>query len=128
MTAHVTPGHNVGDVTWTMAIVDQGKTLSVVFPDGSGVNPGYRIVKDPSYPGIERDYRKTLQFLATLKPDIWLTPHTAPMGFAAKRARVASDGVRAWVDPAGYKKWIATETAAFQAIVSAETGAPAKRK
>ena len=127
LTAHVTPGHNVGSTTWTMNVVDGGKTLSVVFPDGSGVNPGYRIVKDPSYPGIEQDYRHTLGFLASLKPDIWLHSHTETMGFEAKRARVATEGARAWVDPDGYRKYVAAETAAFKAVVDGEMGGPAKR-
>ena len=33
LTAHLTAGHNVGSMTWTMNVVDGGKTLSVVFPD-----------------------------------------------------------------------------------------------
>ena len=127
LTAHVTPGHNFGSVTWTMDMVDRGKVLSVVFPDGSGVNPGFRIVKDPSYPGIERDYRNTLHFLATLKPDIWLHGHTDTMGFEDKRARVATEGARAWVDPEGYRRWVAAESAAFEAIVDGEMGAPSKK-
>ena len=50
LTAHLTAGHNVGSMTWTMNVVDGGKTLSVVFPDGTSINPGYRIVKDRPTP------------------------------------------------------------------------------
>ena len=62
-------------------------------------------MKNPSYPGIEGDYRGTLHALETLKPDIWLHSHTDTMGFDAKRARAGTEGVRAWVDPEGYRKW-----------------------
>jgi metallo-beta-lactamase class B len=124
LTARVTPGHNFGAVTWIMNVVDQGKVYNVVFPDGSGVNPGFRIVKNPSYPGIEGDYRRTLYLLSTLKPEIWLHSHTATMGFEAKRARVASEGMRAFVDPEGYRRWVAAESAAFEAVVDAELGVP----
>ena len=65
---------------------------------------------------------------ATLKPDSWLHSHTDTMGFEAKRARVAAEGVRAWVDPDGYRKYVAGETAAFQAVVDGEKGVPAKGK
>ena len=36
-----------------------GKAYIVVFPDGAGFNPGYRLAKNPSYPGIADDYRRT---------------------------------------------------------------------
>lgn len=127
LTAHLTPGHNFGDITWTMEITEGGKAYSVVFPDGSGVNPGYRILHEPSYPGIERDYRNTLHFLATLKPDIWLHAHTDAMAFGAKRARAAATGAQAWVDPDGYRRWVAAESASFESIVEAEANAASKK-
>ena len=49
------------------------------------------------------------------------------MGFQAKLARVAAEGSGAWVDPDGYRKYVAAETAAFKAIVDGEMGVPAKR-
>jgi metallo-beta-lactamase class B len=120
LTAHVTPGHNLGAITWTMEFADGGTLYNVVFPDGSGVNPGFRVARNPSYPGIEGDYRHTLHVLESLKPDIWLHSHTDTMGFAAKAARARTEGVRAWVDPEGYRKWVASERAKFEDEVSAE--------
>jgi metallo-beta-lactamase class B len=128
LTARVTPGHNLGAITWTMDVTDGGKIYSVVFPDGAGVNPGFRIVKNPSYPGIEGDYRRTLHVLESLKPEIWLHSHTDSMGFEAKRARAASEGTRAWVDPEGYRRYVAAERAKFEDVVNAEMGVPAKAK
>ena len=70
LTARLTPGHTKGATTFIMNVVEGGKIYTVVFPDGSGVNPGNRVAKDPSYPGIGDDYRRTLSVLETLKPDI----------------------------------------------------------
>jgi metallo-beta-lactamase class B len=123
LTAHVTPGHNLGAITWTMEFADGDSLYNVVFPDGSGVNPGFRVARNPSYPGIEGDYRQTLHVLESLKPDIWLHSHTDTMGFAAKAARARTEGVRAWVDPEGYRKWVASERAKFEDEVSAEISA-----
>jgi metallo-beta-lactamase class B len=92
-----------------------------VFADGTSVNPGYRLVKNPSYPGIADDYRNTFRTLAALTPDIWLTPHTEPFAFDAKRARVAADGVNAWVDPEGYRKWVDAQRQKFEADVAKES-------
>jgi len=45
LTAHHTPGHTRGSTTWVANIVDNGKALVVVWPDGGGFNPGYRCEK-----------------------------------------------------------------------------------
>jgi metallo-beta-lactamase class B len=128
LTARLTPGHTKGSTTWIMNVVDGGKNYTVVFPDGSGVNPGFRLVKNPSYPGIADDYRRTLHILETQKPDIWLASHTADMGFDAKRARAAQVGVQAWVDPEGYRQFVASQREKFEAVVNAEMGIPPKAK
>ncbi len=126
LTARLTPGHTRGATTWVMSVVEAGKAYTVVFPDGSGVNPGYRLVRDPSYPGIADDYRRTLQRLEMLRPDVWLAPHTEYFDFHGKRSRVASEGIRAWVDPEGYRKWVVRQRRRFEAAVNAETGSSAK--
>ncbi|MBX9625299.1 MAG: subclass B3 metallo-beta-lactamase [Gemmataceae bacterium] len=124
LTAYHTPGHTRGATTWVASIVDDGKPLVVAWPDGGGVNPGYRLVKNPSYPGIDRDYRRTFDRWERLKPDVFLAPHTEAFGFAEKRKRAARDGVAAWVDPEGYRRWVATKKREFEELVELET-APA---
>jgi metallo-beta-lactamase class B len=116
-----TAGHTRGSTTWVTQVTDGGRRFTVVFPDGTSVNPGYRLVKDASYAGIADDYRKTFRTLAALTPDIWLTPHTEPFAFEAKRARVATEGVAAWVDPEGYRKWVALQRERFEAAVTKES-------
>ena len=75
ITALLTPGHTKGSTTYVMNVVEDGKTYTVVFPDGTSVNPGYRVARNPSYKGIEDDFRRTFRTLEGLKPDIWLAPH-----------------------------------------------------
>lgn len=95
LTAHLTPGHTRGSTTWVANIVDGGKAYMVAFPDGAGFNPGYRLVKNPSYPGIADDYRRTHHVLEMLKPDIWLAQHNEYYDLEGKRARAAAEGVKA---------------------------------
>ena len=66
-----TPGHNKGATTWVTTLVERGKAYKVVFPDGGGFNPGYQVAQPESYPGINQDYRETLCFLESQRPDIW---------------------------------------------------------
>jgi len=124
LTARLTPGHTKGSTTFIMRVVDGGKAYTVVFPNGTSVNPGYRLVRNASYPGIADNYRRTFQLLATLKPDIWLDAHCDVFDFEGKREAATRDGAAAWVDPAGYRKWLAGGREKFQALVNAELGSP----
>lgn len=123
LTALHTPGHTRGATTWVTTLVDNGKAYRVVFPDGGGFNPGYRVSdKSPSYPGITEDYRRTLHTLEMLKPDIWGGHHTEYFDINGKRERAKTEGVDAWVDPEGYREFIAGKRRAFEDEVDAELG------
>jgi metallo-beta-lactamase class B len=122
LTAHHTPGHTRGSTTWTTTLVEAGKAYRVVFPDGGGFNPGYKLAKSPSYPGINRDYRNTLHALENFEPDIWGGHHTEYFDFAGKSQRAASEGVKAWIDPEGYRRFIAGKRRAFEDQVDEELG------
>lgn len=123
-TAWHTPGHTRGATTWILNLVLDGKAYVVVFPDGSGFNPGYRIAKNPSYPGIEDDFRKTHHTLELLKPDIWLAQHNEYYDLEGKRKRAETEGVKAWIDPEGYRRFIAGKKRAFEDEVDEEFGVP----
>jgi metallo-beta-lactamase class B len=118
LTARLTAGHTQGCTTWITNVVDRGKTYSVVFPGSSNVNRGSRLVDDPSYPGIAEDFRHTFIILESLRPDIWLTAHSDLFGFDDKRAAAVDRGVAAWMDPAGYRNYVADSKAAFDTLVA----------
>jgi len=123
-TAWHTPGHTRGATTWIVNLVLDGRAYVVVFPDGAGFNPGYRIAKNPSYPGIADDFRKTHHMLEMLKPDIWLAQHNEYYDFEGKRKRVETEGVKAWIDPEGYRRFVAGKKRVFEDEVDEELGAP----
>jgi metallo-beta-lactamase class B len=124
LTAYHTPGHTRGATTWVANIVAGGKAYTVAFPDGAGFNPGYRVAQwPPSYPGITDDYRRTHRFLEMLKPDIWLAQHNEYYDLPGKRKRAETEGVKAWMDPEGYRRFIASKKRAFENQVDEELGA-----
>jgi metallo-beta-lactamase class B len=122
LTAYLTPGHTRGATTWIANLVIDGKTYVVAFPDGAGFNPGYRIAKNPSYPGIAEDYRRTHHALEMLKPDIWLAQHNEYYDLEGKRRRAETEGINAWIDPEGYRRFIAGKKRAFEDQVDEEMG------
>lgn len=125
LTAYHTPGHTRGATTWIANIVVEGKACVVAFPDGAGFNPGYRLAKNPSYPGIADDYRRTHHMLEMLKPDIWLAQHNEYYDFEGKRLRAEEEGVNAWMDPEGYRRFVAGKKREFEKQVDEEMGSPA---
>jgi metallo-beta-lactamase class B len=127
LTAYHTPGHTRGATTWVAHVVVDGKPVIVVFPDGAGFNPGYRLVRNPIYPGIAEDYRRTHHFLEMLKPDIWLAQHNEYYDLEGKRERAKADGMKAWIDPEGYRRFIAEKKRAFEDQVDMEMGVKAPR-
>lgn len=126
--ALLTAGHTKGSTSYVTKITADGKTYTVVFPDGISVNPGYRLVKNPSYKGIEEDYRRTFRTLEALKPDVWLAGHNEFYGLNTKLGRVERDGAAAWVDPDGYKRYLALQKARFEATIEAEKARDGKNK
>jgi metallo-beta-lactamase class B len=127
LTARLTPGHTRGTTTWTTTITAGGTSYAVVFAGSGAVNPGTRLVKNPSYPGIADDYRRAFALLESLKPDIFLAAHASAFALAAKRARADIDGVQAFVDPDGFRAVIAAQKKSFESLVAKETGAAAPK-
>jgi metallo-beta-lactamase class B len=125
LTAFLTPGHTRGSTTFVARVQDGRTGYTVIFPSGTTINPGYRLSRNPSYPRIAADYRRTFQVLETLRPDIWLGDHTETFDFEGKRARAVHQGVVAWIDPRGYETAIAEDREKFEAALRDELDSPA---
>jgi metallo-beta-lactamase class B len=119
LTALATPGHTRGCTTFTTTVEEGGRPLLVVFPGSTSVNPGTRLLRDESYPGIKADYEKTFQTLASLKADVFLGAHTGFFDLAGKRERLdRGEKPNPFIDPAGYKEWLARTKANFDKVVA----------
>jgi metallo-beta-lactamase class B len=119
LTARLSAGHTPGCTTFITTVQEGGRSYQVVFPDGTSVNPGTRLVNSPSYPGILEDYRKTFALLESLHPDIFLSYHD-DFSWTTERARAATEGVQAFIDPEGYRQFVADRKANFEQLVTQE--------
>jgi metallo-beta-lactamase class B len=120
LTAHATPGHTPGCTTWVTAVAEGGHSYVVVFADGVGINSGTRFVKNPSYPGIADDYRRTFSVLESLHPDVFLSYHAGAFDLEGKQARAGTEGVQAWIDPQGFRSYITGGKANFEEAIAKE--------
>ena len=115
LVAHLTPGHTKGCTTWTMKVVDAGKTLDVVIIGSPNVNPGYKLVNNAQYPQIAQDYELMFQRLKALPCAVFLGAHGDYYGMEAKFARMKDGEPNPFIDPQGYKSYVAEKEAAFLA-------------
>jgi metallo-beta-lactamase class B len=115
LTAHKTPGHTKGCTTWTFQTTDRGKTYNVVIIGSPNVNAGYRLVNNTRYPGIAKDYETTFRVLKSLPCDIFLGAHGDYYGLLAKYPKLKAGGANPFIDPAGYKAYVANREQAFRA-------------
>lgn len=112
--AHLTPGHTKGCTTWTTRVQDGGRNLNVVIIGSPNVNPGYYLVGNKKYPQIAEDYVKTFAVLKSLPCDVFLGAHGAYFGLKAKYER-RQTAPNPFIDPAGYKTYVASKEAEFRA-------------
>jgi len=113
-TAHLTPGHTPGCTTWTAQVQDGGRTLNVVMIGSPNVNAGYYLVGNKNYPQIAEDYVKTFAVLKSLPCDVFLGAHGAYFGLLAKYEKFKAGDKNAFIDPQGYKDYVASKDAEFR--------------
>jgi metallo-beta-lactamase class B len=111
--AHLTPGHTKGCTTWSMQVTDGGKSYNVVIVGSPNVNPGYKLVDNQGYPQIAADYNKMWRVLKSLPCDIFLGAHGGYFGMEEKYPRMKAGGENPFVDPDGYKEFIAQKEQEF---------------
>jgi metallo-beta-lactamase class B len=114
LVAHLTPGHTKGCTTWTMKVSDRGNTYNVVIVGSPNVNPGYKLVRNAAYPQIADDYERMWRVLKSLPCDIFLGAHGGYFGLEAKYPLLKAGNANPFVDPDGYKKFVAQKERDFQ--------------
>lgn len=122
LTAHKTAGHTRGCTTWTMHAHltgdPVGKTRNIVIVGGVSFWSEYHFVATPghpvSYPGIAQDFQHTFAVLRSLPCDVFLGAHGGYFDLLTKLKRYPQDGPRVFIDPAGYKAFVADAQKTFE--------------
>jgi metallo-beta-lactamase class B len=114
LVARLTPGHTIGCTTWTMQVSDGARTLNVVIVGSPNVNAGYILVGNKNYPRIAEDYVKMFAVLKSLPCDIFLGAHGAYFGLKAKYEKMTPGAANPFIDPDGYKAYVAERDDTFR--------------
>lgn len=108
VTAHATPGHTPGGVSWTWTSCDNGKCERMVFGDSLSARAadGYRFT---DHTDIVASFRKTFAAFEALPCDILVTAHPEANDLLARLQRQDKAGVAAFIDPNACRDLVAYE-------------------
>lgn len=129
-TAHATPGHTRGNMTWSWMSCEHKHCLTLV-DIGSLSAPDYRLIDNPKYPQQIADYEQSFAKVAILACNIALAPHPGMVDFwrrVAKRDAGQPDALvdntlcRAYADEA--RKDFEKELAEQRVAVPARSAPP----
>jgi metallo-beta-lactamase class B len=122
LTAHLTPGHTLGALTWTMQVTEHGRLLDVVFFPSANINPGVHLRGKSTYPGIEQDFERSFATWKSLKCDVFLADHGDFYDMASKYERLRSGAQpNPFIDPDGYRSFVAEAEQRFRAQLADES-------
>ncbi len=113
LTARLTPGHTRGCTTWTWQETDGAKKYNVVVIGSPNVNPGYQLADNRDYPEIADDFAKTFAVLKKLPCEIFLGAHGNYYGLHDKYPQKKPGGANPFIDPAGYRAYVAEREQAY---------------
>jgi metallo-beta-lactamase class B len=121
LVAHLTPGHTKGCTTWAMKVSEGGNIYNVVIIGSPNVNPGYKLIHNNNYPQIAEDYERMWSVLNSLPCDIFLGAHGGYFGLEEKYALIKESGANPFIDPDGYKKFVAQKEQDFRTELAKQT-------
>ena len=127
LVAHLTPGHTKGCTTWTMKVKEGGKTYNVVIIGSPNVNDGYKLIGNSLYPQIAQDYERMFQVLRSLPCDYFLGAHGSYFDMETKYARLKEGFPTPFIDPGGYKKYVAQKEQDFREELAKQRAAAVTR-
>ena len=114
------PGHTPGSATYTMTVTENGRDYRVAIANMGSMNPGLRLSKDPTYPGIAGDFAETFRRQQAMEVDVWVAAHASQYGLHDKYRPGDPYRPETFVDPEGFRKLVAHYEKLYQEQLAAE--------
>jgi metallo-beta-lactamase class B len=128
VTAHFTPGHTQGGISWTWQAQEGGRTVNVVFADSlyALAAEGRRFSRNPLYPHAQADVERSIATVAALPCDVLISAHPELGGLWERKAKQAALGDAAFIDADACRDYAAKARATLAQTLAAEA-VPGKR-
>ena len=102
LTVHYHPGHTEGSSSYSMRVKESGKIYDVLIANMGTINPGKKMIVDPTYEGVSEDFASTYKNQKIMSVDIWVAAHKSQYGFYDKYQPNQTYDPEMFVDPDGY--------------------------
>ena len=102
LTVLETPGHTAGSSSYTMVVREGGRDYNVAIANMATINPGKKLVVDPTYPGVADDFAETFRRQKALDVDVWVSAHGGQYGLHDKYQAGQAYSPETFVDPEGF--------------------------
>ncbi|QJD93908.1 subclass B3 metallo-beta-lactamase [Duganella dendranthematis] len=124
VTAHFTPGHTQGGVSWTWQAEEGGRTVNVVFADSlyALAAEGRYFSRNPLYPHAQADVERSIATVAALPCDVLISAHPELGGLWERKAKQAALGDVAFIDAEACRNYAAKARATLAQTLAAEAG------
>jgi metallo-beta-lactamase class B len=120
LTVIESPGHTPGSATYTMTVTEGGRDYRVAIANMGSMNPGLRLLKDPTYPGIAGDFAETFRRQKAMEVDVWVAAHASQYGLHDKFRPGDAYRPDTFVDPEGFRKLVTHYEKLFEKQLAAE--------
>ena len=117
---HYHPGHKEGSSSYSMEVQENRKIYKVLIANMGTINPGKRMIINPTYPGVSEDFDYTYNNQKSIDIDIWVAAHKSQYDFNKKYQRGQPYNPEIFVDPEGFIDAIETLEIAYIQQVNAE--------
>jgi metallo-beta-lactamase class B len=102
LTVLESPGHTEGSSSYLMTVSEGGRDYGVIVANMGTINPGKRLVVDPTYPGVADDFAATFRQQKELDIDVWVAAHGSQYSLHDKWEPGMPYDPDRFVDPDGF--------------------------
>jgi metallo-beta-lactamase class B len=103
ITTHLHPGHTEGSSSYSFTHHEAGRDYHVVIANMGTINPGKKLLVDPTYPGVAEDFAGTYRRQKAMPVDVWVAAHGSQYGLQKKHHPGQAYDPGIFVDPEGFQ-------------------------
>lgn len=122
LTAHATPGHTPGGLSWSWQSCEAGRCLAMVYADSLEAvsRPGFKFSASSEYPNALDDFAHSFALLEKLPCDVLVSALPQASTLWQRLAARADKGVEAFVDAGACRAYAAAARSALAARLDSE--------
>lgn len=122
LTAHATPGHTPGGLSWSWQSCEGKRCLDMVYADSLEPvsRPGFKFSASSEYPNALADFAHSFEVLEKLPCDVLVSAHPAASTLWQRLAASAGKGTEAFVDAGACRAYAAAARSALATRLGSE--------